>query len=302
MLALRFMTLFATAAIVHGQTIDSLDPCAKTCYNSVLAKGLPGCAADDLACLCRNPDFGFGIHDCAVGNCPASYVATVVQAASALCATATLPPAAPATTAAPTKPTPAPPAPTTPVSSAAALTSSSPTPAAETSRASQSTVSSVTSTSSTSSTTETGLAGATSGETSTSTTSSTSSASATPLSGEASSSSSSSTLNQLTTPAKIGIGVGAVLGVAALSVLAVYAILRRRQKRRQQQLPQLQQRKPGNASLHSQIKISDPLPGSGRSYAHDPHYQHHENGAGELEMKSHRYEDMLPRQKPRHMV
>jgi hypothetical protein len=44
------------------------------------------------------------------------------------------------------------------------------------------------------------------------------------------------------------------------------------------------------------------MPGSGRAYANDHHHQQYETGLSELEMKSRRYEEMVPRQKPRHMV
>lgn len=48
-------------------------------------------------------------------------------------------------------------------------------------------------------------------------------------------------------------------------------------------------------------KISEPMPVSGRAYGHD-YSNSYETGLSELEMKSRRYEDMLPRQVPRQMV
>jgi len=48
------------------------------------------------------------------------------------------------------------------------------------------------------------------------------------------------------------------------------------------------------------IKISDSSPGGGRGFGGND--QHYETGLSELEMKSRRYEDMIPRQQPRHMV
>lgn len=36
----------------------------------MLAKaGELGCANNDIACLCRNPNFGYGVHDCSVEAC-----------------------------------------------------------------------------------------------------------------------------------------------------------------------------------------------------------------------------------------
>lgn len=49
----------------------------------------------------------------------------------------------------------------------------------------------------------------------------------------------------------------------------------------------------------NQLKISEPMPGSGRSYAeayHSPRYP--DEPASELEMRSRRYEDMVPRVAP----
>ncbi len=51
-----------------------------------------GCANNDIACLCKNKDFGYGIHDCSVQVC-----ATVEQAnvaigwGNSLCASASAP-------------------------------------------------------------------------------------------------------------------------------------------------------------------------------------------------------------------
>lgn len=28
-----------------------------------------GCAATDVVCLCRNPNFAYGVHDCTWANC-----------------------------------------------------------------------------------------------------------------------------------------------------------------------------------------------------------------------------------------
>jgi hypothetical protein len=91
--------------------------------------------------------------------------------------------------------------------------------------------------------------------------------------------------------AKIGIGVGVAAGGIALIALAAFFIITRRHRRKEVA--------PGR---ESRLQISDPLPGSGRTYAGD-HQQPHPGGAmSELEIKSKRYEDMVPRQTPRTMV
>lgn len=54
--------------------------------------------------------------------------------------------------------------------------------------------------------------------------------------------------------------------------------------------------KNGDRDHSHSYKISDPMPGSGRVFAED-----HDN-LSELEMKSRRYEDMVPRNVPRNMV
>ena len=100
----------------------------------------------------------------------------------------------------------------------------------------------------------------------------------------------------LSTGAKAGIGAG--IGVGSLVMLITLALVIFRKRN----------------SPKNHIKISDPVAG-GRHYASDP-YNHNnfsrttsQSGGGitimsenELEMKSRRYEDMLPRQQPRNMV
>ena len=93
----------------------------------------------------------------------------------------------------------------------------------------------------------------------------------------------------MTTATKIGLGVG--LTVIAVAVVAgiIFFLLRRRQQNK---------RVPAGGK---HWKISEPMPTNhGRAYAQDNHS--YETGLSELEMKSRRYEDMVPRQKPRHMV
>lgn len=44
-----------------------------------------GCASEDIACLCANKDFGYGIHDCTVEACQNDNVDEVVAYARTLC-------------------------------------------------------------------------------------------------------------------------------------------------------------------------------------------------------------------------
>ncbi|KAM7223057.1 hypothetical protein V8F06_001613 [Rhypophila decipiens] len=288
MVTLRTLALLAAATLVASQTIESLDPCGQTCYNDVKAKaGTFGCAADDMSCLCAVADFKNGVHDCAKGACPAAgYGDTVLAAVNALCATAA--PAAPTpepTTAAPAPPeatsTPTPEAPitsavpTSSISEAAATASTTPTASSTTT----STTPVVAGGAPTSTSTEEAAA-KTAEPTTTSTTSS--ETTSTPESSQ------SKEPAGLPVAAKAGIGIGA--GAAAVAILGLVAWILARQRR--------SKRANGFSSKHM-IKISDPAPGGGRAFAGDNHY---ETGLSELEMKSRRYEDMVPRQQPRHMV
>jgi len=95
----------------------------------------------------------------------------------------------------------------------------------------------------------------------------------------------------MTTSAKIGVGVGVTAAIAALIGAAVFFFLRRRQHSR-------------NIGGAKHWKISEPMPSpSQRHYDNNDDFGHsYETGLSDLEMKSRRYEDMVPRQKPRQMV
>ena len=57
------------------------------CYTSMLQKFASlGCTSDSPACLCKNPDFAFGMRDCALQACGAQVASDVAVFASALCA------------------------------------------------------------------------------------------------------------------------------------------------------------------------------------------------------------------------
>jgi hypothetical protein len=89
----------------------------------------------------------------------------------------------------------------------------------------------------------------------------------------------------LTTAALAGIGIGA--GVAALgSGFALYLLLRRRR-----------------SSHHDRpMLISQPMPGSGRDYSGGFGSISDRGGMSELEAKSKRYEDMIPRMSPKSII
>jgi hypothetical protein len=53
----------------------------------MLAKaGSLGCSETDIACLCKNVDFKYGIRDCTAAVCSETDHATVVQFGNAICA------------------------------------------------------------------------------------------------------------------------------------------------------------------------------------------------------------------------
>ncbi|PHH71547.1 hypothetical protein CDD80_5143 [Ophiocordyceps camponoti-rufipedis] len=82
----------------------------------------------------------------------------------------------------------------------------------------------------------------------------------------------------------IGIGIGVGAAVIALAGVVICFLLRGRKQ----------------SPRHS-IEISKPLPGSGRAYAGRERNSFEKQG-NDIEMTSHRYEDMVPRQQPRTMV
>ncbi|KAK1781428.1 hypothetical protein QBC45DRAFT_57215 [Copromyces sp. CBS 386.78] len=306
MLVRKTLALLAAAVMVTAQSIDSLSECSKNCYYSSRDKSsqCTGALQADMNCLCPNADFFNAIHDCVTKACAPDDAGIAVAAAQAFCATATLPAEVPpATSAAPGNPDAAAPpasttAPETPAGetqpAASPLTStepsaSVPTDAAATSATAPSTAATST-TENSESATSTGAGAivpvATEG-------SSTSSASA-----PASTSKDSDKDDDepgLSTGAKAGIGAGIGVGSLVLLVTLALVIFRKR------------------STPKDHIKIADPVAG-GRHYASDPYNHNNFSGAtsqgagitimteNELEMKSRRYEDMVPRQQPRNMV
>ncbi|CAK7217713.1 hypothetical protein SCUCBS95973_003238 [Sporothrix curviconia] len=92
----------------------------------------------------------------------------------------------------------------------------------------------------------------------------------------------------LTAGAKAGIGIGAAVGVVAVIAAIVAFVITRKHRRRDNRSPS-----------RARLQISEPMPGAGRAYASDDRSRFEQS---ELEMKSRRYEDMVPRHVPRNMV
>ncbi|OAA38014.1 hypothetical protein BBO_07394 [Beauveria brongniartii RCEF 3172] len=94
----------------------------------------------------------------------------------------------------------------------------------------------------------------------------------------------------ITSGAAAGIGIGVAIVVVAVAVIA-FCLLRNRKKQA--------------APRHS-IEISKPLPGSGPTYptrdGPERDRDSYDKYGHDIEMTSHRYEDMIPSQQPRNMV
>lgn len=43
------------------------------------------CNVNDIACLCKNPNFGYGLRDCSAAICPGQDAAKVVEYGIAIC-------------------------------------------------------------------------------------------------------------------------------------------------------------------------------------------------------------------------
>ncbi|KAK1997216.1 hypothetical protein LX36DRAFT_82624 [Colletotrichum falcatum] len=280
--------------------LDSLSPCGVACVNNVIAKGF-GCASGDNTCLCKQQDFVFGVRDCAAQSCTADESTKANDYVAGLCATATrappastppasdpppsipaaqqtTPPVAPSST---SRPTPPPANIAVPTQASASETlisaaSSSSSPAEATSKPiTEATILPTT----TVTTLATSVKPQASSTTSTSTGAQQSQSASAP---DAGAENQSSEAVGLSTPAKIGIGVGAGAGIFAIA-LALWLLIRR---------PKTQFRA---------MQISGPMPGSGRDYTGGIIGMKDRNHS-ELDARSKRYEDMVPRQSPRRLI
>ncbi|TLD14536.1 hypothetical protein PspLS_11147 [Pyricularia sp. CBS 133598] len=271
--ALLLVSLAASLAL--AQDINPVPACGQGCFNSM--KGTLGCAPADQKCLCDKPDYRNGLKDCVTQSCGAD--ANAVHSAlnvyvDAVCVAAAGPPPAAATSASP--------APSTAASSAPHSTSAPPTSAAAPTTPAASTTPSSTSASAAPTTSSSSTSSSTQSSSTTSS-SATSSATAAPAASEKSA-------EGLSNTAKIGIAVGgAVAALGLIGVLVCVFLHRRNQRQDNDQLRRL--------------KISEPMPGAGRTYAGDHfHDKYQSSSPSDIDFKSRRYEDMLPRQTPRNMV
>jgi len=65
--------IYLGVGLLSGALAQSLAGCGSTCIQNMqsFATNL-GCTAGDTACLCRNPDFTYGIRDCSFQSCQQS--------------------------------------------------------------------------------------------------------------------------------------------------------------------------------------------------------------------------------------
>ncbi|KAK4042740.1 hypothetical protein C8A01DRAFT_33131 [Parachaetomium inaequale] len=64
------LTLAGAATVAATDFPANMPDCGRTCGTNMLAKAAElGCKQDDIACLCNNKDFGFGIRDCSLQVC-----------------------------------------------------------------------------------------------------------------------------------------------------------------------------------------------------------------------------------------
>jgi hypothetical protein len=279
MKGVRALTVLSLAAFASAQqSLENVDACGQQCYTDALNRaGQFACAAMDFNCLCGVQNWYFDIRDCAKG-CPPEYDTVVTNAVSAMCATATLPPGAPVPTSETTTEAAAPSTTEAPTQAPAESTSSSPETSTTSAASDSSTTSPAESTDSASSTNVTPVPSK-----------AVTSSASTSAAGAAATSDSSEDAGPagITEAAKIGIGIGVTAAVLALLAVAACIFLR---KRRARQAPTQMDR----------FKISQPMPSDEHAYTHNNNSDY--DIGGDLEMKSRRYEDMLPREEPRQMV
>lgn len=277
---------------------DLTGTCGQTCITGVLSKAVSfGCASDlDTACLCAKPDFHNGVKDCAKTACSPELQTRVNEFIGnkacvgipspppAVVAIETSPGTAPTATPAITIPSSIAAEPTTtpvaPVSSAATSAPTASNPASSPPAVSSSSSVSPTPVTTTESTSQSSPNAASTSAATTSSAAPSPTADAQPATG-------------LSMESKIGLGVGAAAAFMGLIGLIACLLVSRR-------------RKAANTKTHTSVmqklKISDPMPGSGRTYANDHHNRQYEAGENDLEMRSKRYEEYEPRVSPRNMV
>lgn len=64
------LALVGAVTVVADDFPANMPPCGKLCGTNMLAKADElGCPANDIVCLCKNVNFGYGIRDCSVQVC-----------------------------------------------------------------------------------------------------------------------------------------------------------------------------------------------------------------------------------------
>ncbi|EFY93003.1 hypothetical protein MAC_00786 [Metarhizium acridum CQMa 102] len=289
-----FLGVFSTLHIlgVYAQTAPA---CVETCTNEVRNKfaDLKCPDANAAPCFCTNPTFSAAILECSKAQCAATADNVFTYLSSHFCVGQPL--AKSDNTAAPSSE-----ASKTPTPSAHATTSTSAVPAPETTSATSSSAISSSTTATPSATSSMSAQSTTTSATVETTGTSTKSSLPSSTSDSAASATSSSAATEgsaskgLSQAAIAGIGVGIGAAVIAIAGIVICMLLKARR------------RKPGR---HGHNKdISKPLPGPDRMYAQrDTNFRRDrdhsmEKFGNDLEMTSHRYEDMVPRTQPRTLV
>ncbi|KAL2166698.1 hypothetical protein VTG60DRAFT_2287 [Thermothelomyces hinnuleus] len=92
-------TITAIFAVAGAATVAAVDfpsnmpDCGRLCGTNMFGKAAElGCQENDIACLCRNKDFGFGIRDCSIQVCDSVDQANVaIDWGNSLCAGVNVP-------------------------------------------------------------------------------------------------------------------------------------------------------------------------------------------------------------------
>ncbi|CVK90094.1 uncharacterized protein FMAN_16096 [Fusarium mangiferae] len=296
---------FSLSTLVALGALQTLGVYAQDCINTCVESVKPtvGCAdATQAGCICVSPSFIKGVAECArAPSCNAADADITSFLSNGFCVGQQLPalPEAAATSASGAATT----------SAAAVATSETPAAADTSDAASSSAVPPVTSeapeatstgvidAASTSETAGAVEATATGPESSASSTDAASSSTASEAAGAAATSDSSDddsdkkeeSSSGMSGAAKAGVGIGVTIGILALLGIAGFFFWKKRQNQRD--LPR------GNMA-----SMSPPMATRDRSYPLPDQGSIGEKNGYDLELMSHRYEDMLPREEPRHMV
>ncbi|OAQ65810.1 extracellular membrane protein, CFEM domain-containing protein [Pochonia chlamydosporia 170] len=280
-----FLGVLSTLHVL-GVSAQAPPACVETCTNNVRNKpsDLKCPDANAAPCFCANPTFSAAILECSKSQCGGTPDNVYTYLSTNFCVGQPL--AKPDGTAAPSTGA-------SQTSSPTAQATTSSTSAAATTPATSSPSTTGTETTTTSASTQSTAAAETTGSstTSSSPSSTTDSAANATSSGDAAGGSTSTGLSQA---AIAGIGVGIGAAVIAVAGIVICMLLKGRK------------RKPNQTG--DNMDISRPLPGSGRMYPERSRAYRHERDhslekfGNDLEITSHRYEDMVPRTQPRTLV